>query len=77
MARSLEQIVKNEKPEVVAQAQALAAEMLLEINLAELRKKNGDHTDGAGKCHGRETTDHCRNGKTRTRHQAFQPEKIR
>lgn len=39
MARSLEQIVKNEKPEVVAQAQALAAEMLLEINLAELRKK--------------------------------------
>lgn len=39
MARSLEQILKNEKPEVVEKAQALAAGMLLEINLAELRKK--------------------------------------
>lgn len=39
MARSLEQILKNEKPEVVAKAKTLAAGMLLEINLAELRKK--------------------------------------
>jgi len=39
MARSLKDILDNEKPEVVAQAREMASEMLLEINLAELRKE--------------------------------------
>ena len=39
MARSLKEILDNEKPEVVEQAKAMAAEMLLEINLSELRKE--------------------------------------
>lgn len=39
MGRTLEQILGDEKPEVVAQAQALADEMLLDIHLAELRER--------------------------------------
>ncbi len=39
MGRTLEQILADEKPEVVANAQALAEEMLLNIHLAELREK--------------------------------------
>lgn len=39
MARSLKEILDNEKPEVVAQAQDIASEILLDINLAELRKE--------------------------------------
>lgn len=38
MARTLEQILAAEKPEVVAAAQEKAAEMLLNIHLAELRE---------------------------------------
>jgi len=39
MARTLEQILAVEKPEVVARAQAMATEMLLNIHLAELRER--------------------------------------
>ena len=39
MARTLQEIRANEKPEVVAQAQELATEMLLNIHLAELRER--------------------------------------
>ncbi|WP_118987072.1 helix-turn-helix domain-containing protein [Photorhabdus sp. CRCIA-P01] len=39
MARTLDQILANEKPEVVANAQAVATEMLLNIHLAELRER--------------------------------------
>ncbi|AKH62931.1 MULTISPECIES: helix-turn-helix domain-containing protein [Photorhabdus] len=39
MARTLDQILANEKPEVVANAQAAATEMLLNIHLAELRER--------------------------------------
>jgi len=39
MARTLQEIMANEKPEVVAQAQELATEMLLNIHLAELRER--------------------------------------
>ena len=39
MARTLQEIMANEKPEVVAQAQELATEMLLYIHLAELRER--------------------------------------
>ena len=38
MARTLEQILAEEKPEVVAQAQVKAEEILLKIHLAELRE---------------------------------------
>lgn len=38
MARTLEQILAAEKPEVVAEAREKAAEMLLNIHLAELRE---------------------------------------
>lgn len=38
MGRSLEQIMANEKPEVVAKAQEKADEILLNIHLAELRE---------------------------------------
>ncbi|MCE0734260.1 helix-turn-helix domain-containing protein [Halomonas sp. G15] len=38
MARKLEDLIANEKPEVVAAAQAKADEMLLELRLAELRQ---------------------------------------
>jgi DNA-binding XRE family transcriptional regulator len=37
MSRTLEKILETEKPEVVANAQAKADEMLLDIHLAELR----------------------------------------
>ncbi|KNC92458.1 helix-turn-helix domain-containing protein [Trabulsiella odontotermitis] len=39
MGRTLEQMLADAKPEVVAQAQALADEILLNIHLAELREK--------------------------------------
>ncbi len=39
MARSLQEILKTEKPEVVAKAKQLASETLLNIHLAELREK--------------------------------------
>ena len=39
MARTLQDIMAHEKPEVVAQAQELATEMLLNIHLAELRER--------------------------------------
>lgn len=39
MARTLEQMLASEKPEVVATAQKAAAEMLLNIHLAELRER--------------------------------------
>lgn len=39
MGRTLEQILADTKPEVVAKARAMADEMLLEIHLAELREK--------------------------------------
>ncbi|MGL4859002.1 MAG: helix-turn-helix domain-containing protein [Enterobacteriaceae bacterium] len=39
MAKTLEQMLAAEKAEVVAKAQAKAAEMLLNIHLAELRER--------------------------------------
>ena len=39
MARTLDEILTAEKPEVVAKAQEKAAEMLLNIHLAELRER--------------------------------------
>ncbi len=39
MARTLQEILANEKPEVVEKAKTLASEMLLNIHLAELREK--------------------------------------
>ena len=39
MGRTLEQLLQAEKPEVVAQAQARAEEVLLDIHLAELRER--------------------------------------
>ncbi|MCP1104189.1 helix-turn-helix domain-containing protein [Serratia nevei] len=39
MGRTLEQLIADEKPEVVANAQALAADIMLNIHLAELREK--------------------------------------
>ncbi len=39
MAKTLEQMLASEKPEVVAKAQAAAADMLLNIHLAELRER--------------------------------------
>ncbi len=39
MARTLQEIMATEKPEVVAQAKELATEMLLNIHLAELRER--------------------------------------
>lgn len=39
MGRTLEQLLADEKPEVVAAAQIMAADMLLNIHLAELREK--------------------------------------
>lgn len=39
MARTLEDILNTEKPEVVEQAKAMATAMLLDINLAELRNR--------------------------------------
>ena len=39
MARTLEQMLANEKPEVIAKAQKAATEMLLNIHLVELRER--------------------------------------
>lgn len=39
MGRTLEKLIADEKPEVVADAQAMAMEILLNIHLAELREK--------------------------------------
>ena len=39
MARTLDQMMANENPEVVAQARKAAAGMLLDIHLAELRER--------------------------------------
>lgn len=39
MTRTLDQILATEKPEVVAKAREKAAEMLLDIHLAELRER--------------------------------------
>ncbi len=39
MGRTLEQLLADEKPEVVAAAQAQAQDMLLNIHLAELREQ--------------------------------------
>ncbi|HHQ4304371.1 helix-turn-helix domain-containing protein [Serratia fonticola] len=39
MGRTLEQILAEEKPEVVASAEHIAAETLLNIHLAELRER--------------------------------------
>ena len=39
MGRTLEQLLADEKPDVVADAQAMAADILLNIHLAELREK--------------------------------------
>lgn len=39
MARTLEEILSKEDPQVIEQAKKLASEMLLDINLSELRKR--------------------------------------
>ena len=39
MSKTLEQLIAEQKPEVVASAKALAQEMLLNIHLAELRER--------------------------------------
>ena len=39
MGRTLEQLLADEKPEVVAQAESMATETLLNIHLDELREK--------------------------------------
>ncbi|MDF7681355.1 XRE family transcriptional regulator [Enterobacteriaceae bacterium ESL0689] len=39
MGRTLEQLLADEKPEVMADAQVMAADILLNIHLAELREK--------------------------------------
>lgn len=39
MARTLRQMLANEKPEVAAKARKAAEEMLLDIHLAELRER--------------------------------------
>ena len=39
MGKTLEQLLTDEKPEVVARAKEKAAEMLLDIHLAELRER--------------------------------------
>jgi DNA-binding XRE family transcriptional regulator len=39
MGRTLEQLLADEKPAVAADAQAMATNILLDINLAELREK--------------------------------------
>lgn len=49
MARTLDQILANEKPEIVAAARKAASEMLLNIHLAELRERmNITQTELAG-----------------------------
>ena len=39
MARTLQEILNDEDPKVVEQAKAMATEMLLDINLAELKNR--------------------------------------
>ena len=39
MARTLQEIMASEKPEVVKKAKSIASEILLNIHLAELREK--------------------------------------
>jgi DNA-binding XRE family transcriptional regulator len=39
MAKTLQEIISQEKPEVVEKAKAIASEMLLNIHLAEFREK--------------------------------------
>ncbi|GKX56067.1 transcriptional regulator [Leminorella grimontii] len=39
MGRTLEQLLADEKPSVVAEAQAMAKDILLNIHLAELRER--------------------------------------
>ena len=39
MTKTLEQLLANEKPHVIARAQQQATEMVLEIHLAELRER--------------------------------------
>ena len=39
MARTLQEIIDQEKPEVVKKSQAMASEMLLNIHLTELRER--------------------------------------
>ncbi len=39
MARTLQEIIATEKPEVIQKAKVMASEMLLNIHLAELREK--------------------------------------
>ena len=39
MARTLKEIIATEKPEVAEKAKAMASEMLLNINLAELKER--------------------------------------
>ena len=39
MGRNLEQLIADEKPEVVASAEAIATDILLNIHLSELREK--------------------------------------
>ena len=39
MARTLQEIIDQEKPEVVKEAQTMASEMLLNIHLSELRER--------------------------------------
>ncbi|MEA9392077.1 helix-turn-helix domain-containing protein [Acerihabitans sp. TG2] len=39
MGRTLEQLLADEQPEVVAEAQVIAADVLLNIHLADLREK--------------------------------------
>ena len=46
MARTLEQILAVEKPEVVAKAREKAEEILLNIHLAELRER----AKNSGRC---------------------------
>lgn len=49
MARTLDQMLVNEKPEIVAAARKAASEMLLNIHLAELRERmNITQTELAG-----------------------------
>ena len=70
MARTLDQMLATEKPEVVAKAQKAATEMLLNIHLAELRDRM-NLTQGGNCCiSGCETADSLRDGKTWTRSQA-------
>lgn len=69
MARTLDQMLATEKPEVVAKAQKAATEMLLNIHLAKLRDRM-NLTRGNCCISGCETADSLRDGKTWTRSQA-------